>query len=226
MYNKQEILDLYEKYESTTKVAEVVGVCDETVRRVLIKNGIQRTHRHYKKEKQLSNCNTKYCHAQVLMLRCVLHYDHEKLCSITGYPYGSIEYVLSKNGLTHRNTGVSKTEQRRQYDKKRRLWVTSRRRDLSRCIKWQDIYGSFGGKCAICGRKVDPNDVAINNSGRKCLGRKYPTVDHIIPLKFGGTDTFSNVQLACKHCNSKKGIKDMSEVVHYAEEQASSYEFA
>ena len=51
------------------------------------------------------------------------------------------------------------------------------------------------------------SDVWINDTGRKCFGRKYPTVDHIIPIKMGGTDTPDNVQLACKHCNSKKGAR-------------------
>lgn len=77
----------------------------------------------------------------------------------------------------------------------------------SRPIRWQEIAHDFGLLCAICGRAVDPDDTWIGKNGRRCYGRNYPTVDHIIPLKHGGTDTLDNVQLACKHCNSSKGAK-------------------
>ena len=72
-------------------------------------------------------------------------------------------------------------------------------------IRWQSVADRDGIKCAICGCDTDKNDVWINNNGRKCYGRSYPTVDHIIPLKHGGRDSMENVQLLCKHCNSSKG---------------------
>jgi 5-methylcytosine-specific restriction endonuclease McrA len=72
-------------------------------------------------------------------------------------------------------------------------------------IRWQDVVLINGTKCAICGIETDPFDVWVNDKGRKCFGRKYPTVDHIISLRNGGKDTFDNVQLLCKHCNSAKG---------------------
>jgi len=33
------------------------------------------------------------------------------------------------------------------------------------------------------------------------------TVDHVIPLKKGGMDTFDNLALACFHCNRRKSDK-------------------
>lgn len=33
------------------------------------------------------------------------------------------------------------------------------------------------------------------------------TVDHIIPVKRGGTDTDDDLALACFHCNRRKGLK-------------------
>lgn len=79
-----------------------------------------------------------------------------------------------------------------------------------KAISWRDIADKFDMRCAICGCEVDPSDVWINENGRSCQGRKYPTVDHIIPLKHGGMDVMENVQLTCKHCNSKKGAKVVS----------------
>ena len=62
-------------------------------------------------------------------------------------------------------------------------------------------------KCAICGGEVDPTDRWVSESGRHCFGRNYPTVDHVVAIKNGGADTFDNVQLVHKHCNSKKGAR-------------------
>ena len=75
----------------------------------------------------------------------------------------------------------------------------------TRPIAWREIAESYGMRCAICGCEVDPNDKWISDNGRQCYGRKYPTVDHIVPLRRGGADVLENVQLACKHCNSVKG---------------------
>jgi 5-methylcytosine-specific restriction endonuclease McrA len=33
------------------------------------------------------------------------------------------------------------------------------------------------------------------------------TLDHVIPQKFGGTDTLDNLVLACSACNSAKGAR-------------------
>jgi len=78
-------------------------------------------------------------------------------------------------------------------------------------IRWQELVDRDGDRCAICGCKVEPSDIWINEKGRKCFGRKYPTVDHIVPLKMGGTDELDNVQLLCKRCNSSKGAKCVNE---------------
>lgn len=85
--------------------------------------------------------------------------------------------------------------------------LRNREHDCQKPIHWKQLTKRFGMNCAICGCETDPNDFWIDNNGRKCFGRSYPTVDHIVPLKLGGTDTFDNVQLACKRCNSKKGSR-------------------
>jgi hypothetical protein len=46
--------------------------------------------------------------------------------------------------------------------------------------------GLKGKPCAICGKPSD-------------------TLDHIVPLKMGGTNDLSNIQPLCRKCNSVKG---------------------
>lgn len=99
-----------------------------------------------------------------------------------------------------RNTKRQEYNRTRNAERWGRLTATHKRP-----FAWLDIVDSFDGRCAICGEPVDPTDTWTEEDGRKCYGRRYPTVDHILPLKRGGTDTIENVQLACKRCNSRKG---------------------
>lgn len=112
--------------------------------------------------------------------------------------------VYSKWGDTER---AHATEQSRKYNIKRTIAINSRPKAHGGHIRWMEIAEKYEMKCAICGGKVNPNDKWVNETGCMCFGREYPTVDHIIPLDKGGTDTFDNVQLAHKRCNSKKGTR-------------------
>lgn len=100
-----------------------------------------------------------------------------------------------------------KPEAKRASDERRRAAMSSRPRAHGGQIRWFEIADDFDMKCVICGGEVDPSDRWVSESGRPCFGRNYPTVDHIVAIKNGGTDTFDNVQLAHKHCNSKKGTR-------------------
>ena len=97
-------------------------------------------------------------------------------------------------------------ESQKAYNKKRYKAITNTHTYRKR-IAWREIADKFGMKCAICGCEVKEDDFWINEYGRKCFGRNYPTVDHIVSLKKGGMDIMENVQLVCKHCNSSKGAK-------------------
>ena len=61
-------------------------------------------------------------------------------------------------------------------------------------------------KCAICGCQCDLYDYTVTESGAIICGDKYPSIDHIYPLSKGGSNTWDNVQLACKKCNTIKGV--------------------
>lgn len=112
----------------------------------------------------------------------------------------------SENVAVYQSTN-RRLETQRAYNARRYHAMTTKKSTHARPIAWQEIAEDFGMKCAICGCEVDPCDTWITSNGRRCYGRKYPTVDHVIPLKHGGTDTLDNVQLLCKHCNSAKGAR-------------------
>lgn len=61
---------------------------------------------------------------------------------------------------------------------------------------WYELLITFDFSCAHCGRQHHP-DTPI-------------TLDHIIPLSLGGTNTKFNVQPLCKHCHK---IKDRTEQI-------------
>lgn len=60
----------------------------------------------------------------------------------------------------------------------------------------EDIYRKFNLTCSICGFK--------NGNGIK---DKPMHIDHIVPIKYGGSNDISNLQLLCSDCNLKKGSK-------------------
>lgn len=119
----------------------------------------------------------------------------------------------------HANTESQRTHNRNRYIKYTHTQPYRQR------IRWQDLVERDGNKCAICGCVVNPHDTWISENGRKCQGRKYPTVDHIKPLKSGGTDTFDNVQLLCKRCNSMKGARPIDYITG-SKRQARSISYA
>ena len=66
-------------------------------------------------------------------------------------------------------------------------------------VSWQALVKKTGSLvCAICGRECIP----------MCPDKKKrPTLDHIVSLQAGGTNTWDNVVLLCMRCNSLKGHK-------------------
>lgn len=62
-----------------------------------------------------------------------------------------------------------------------------------RGITLDDVIAKYNGVCQICGEQTDAG-----------IFRKMPTIDHIVPMKLGGSHTMDNIQLACFACNSAK----------------------
>ncbi len=56
---------------------------------------------------------------------------------------------------------------------------------------WLDLCNRYDNRCLCCGEQ------------------KPLTVDHVIPLSKGGTNTIDNIQPLCLSCNSSKGAKEI-----------------
>jgi 5-methylcytosine-specific restriction endonuclease McrA len=54
---------------------------------------------------------------------------------------------------------------------------------------WQGVLALYGSDCLSCGSD-DP-----------------PTIDHVVPIIQGGSNTVDNVQPLCRTCNTRKGRK-------------------
>lgn len=55
--------------------------------------------------------------------------------------------------------------------------------------EWEYIKNLYGNICLRCGTNENLS------------------IDHVIPISKGGTNTVDNVQPLCRRCNSSKGIK-------------------
>jgi 5-methylcytosine-specific restriction endonuclease McrA len=53
-----------------------------------------------------------------------------------------------------------------------------------------------GWTCHLCGESIDP---------KLLVGDGRATIDHLLPRSLGGTARLSNVKLAHKRCNTKRG---------------------
>lgn len=72
------------------------------------------------------------------------------------------------------------------------------------------IFVEQAGKCHYCGRQCQPTD------GKIMEIEEQPddlfTIDHITPVRLGGSSRRSNLIGSCKACNAKKGGGTISEL--------------
>ena len=92
---------------------------------------------------------------------------------------------------------------RRFANRKRKDRRLSKEKCINRGITAMSLYRRDNGVCWICGGQCDPNDKQSRNGTIIC-GNMYPSVDHIIPVCDGGEDSWENVRLAHRICNTKR----------------------
>lgn len=66
------------------------------------------------------------------------------------------------------------------------------------------LYKRDRGICYICGMTCQLDDYIVRDGTTIC-GDYYLSIDHVVPLAKGGKHSWSNVRLAHRICNSKKG---------------------
>ena len=78
---------------------------------------------------------------------------------------------------------------------------------VDRDIDLKKLFKKEWGVCYLCGDSCDWEDYTVNDNGVFIAGDTYPSIDHIVPLTRGGKHSWSNVRLAHRLCNAKKGAK-------------------
>lgn len=68
-------------------------------------------------------------------------------------------------------------------------WQRRRAAGVLTIADWKAVLALYGTTCLACGSD-DP-----------------PTIDHVVPISKGGTNTVENVQPLCMDCNNRKGTK-------------------
>lgn len=89
--------------------------------------------------------------------------------------------------------------------------ISSQRKDkritknklIDKGITAKRLYNRDGGVCWICGGKCDLNDYVVKDNVIIC-GDYYPSVDHVVAVCDGGEDSWENVRLAHRICNSMR----------------------
>lgn len=71
-------------------------------------------------------------------------------------------------------------------------------------ITLKKLYKRDEGICYICGDGCDYEDKYITNEGYFVVGKKYPSIDHVVALSNGGKHSWENVKLAHHYCNTIK----------------------
>ena len=77
-------------------------------------------------------------------------------------------------------------------------------REIDQDITLEKLYARDNGICYLCGRTCDWSD-GQTIDGQFIAGGTYPSIDHVKPVSKGGTHTWNNIKLACRHCNTVKG---------------------
>jgi 5-methylcytosine-specific restriction endonuclease McrA len=102
---------------------------------------------------------------------------------------------------------VSEKEERKNQDKQYRLEHKTERRIINNIRRTRKAKN--GGSFTLKEWSLLCHYYAPENKCLCCDEIKLLTVDHVIPIKLGGTSNISNLQPICHSCNSSKHTKDI-----------------
>lgn len=189
-----EYVQAYLKYESQVKAAKECGVSRETIARAVRRAGIELNGRKNVDGKHRGNGGGG---SQVKITDDELIVESKDntafdIAKKHGMSLLRVERRLKRLGISA-EVGISG---RRNHYKDRCILYGC---DYEEGITLPRIINKYSGICQLCGMPVNESDRKGNS-----IGKKYPTIDHIIPLSKGGSHTWGNVQLAHMACNSSK----------------------
>lgn len=116
-----------------------------------------------------------------------------KKCSYCGaFFYGFSKDVFCSDECKVHNR--KKNTNRYKETKKRRC-----RTEESKYINLVSLYHRDNGICWLCGKRCD---IALDKNNNY-----YPSIDHVVPISKGGKDSWDNVKLAHRICNTIKSNK-------------------
>ena len=84
------------------------------------------------------------------------------------------------------------------------------KRKVSKKQRWirnlrHRLYENQGGCCCWCGEKMEP--LVYRDTPPSSLGKRAPTLEHIVPAANGGRFKADNLLLAHRGCNERRATK-------------------
>lgn len=183
-----EYIKAYIETHSQTKAAAICGVSRETIARAVRRANIPLTGRKY---------NTGQNNGQLKITDDEIIEESKRLTALEiAHKYDISPENLSKRAkklgvkLDWAKSNVGRWKTRAQFYGVK-VFDTS--------ITLEKLRERDNDICQICGGVVDDKDIKDRH-----IRKKYPTLDHIIPLSKGGAHSWDNIQLAHMSCNAGK----------------------
>lgn len=123
-----------------------------------------------------------------------------------------IEYTCDECGeiFTSTRTGIKYCSDKCLKKRNNRVKELMRRKKIfingsvDRDISLEKLIKRDNNTCYLCGDECDTNDYTKDANGSFIVGKKYPSIEHVIPISKGGTHSWDNVKLAHHYCNTIK----------------------
>lgn len=159
--------------------------------------------------------------------KCYKPKDEKYLKRLARREHNKIEYAKSKKCVICGNEFHNSDERRKTCSSECAQILRESNHGLKRFrhkggaikdygITLMRVYERDNGRCWICGRQTNFDDIKYTPDGHKYCGDTHPVKDHLIPLSYGGDESWENIRLACWRCNKNKSdaLVDIEKTEH------------